>query len=51
MFADLRAELKAIAEWNRSTTLRTKTEKDAVISREIRRRVIHALLMEIAARN
>jgi hypothetical protein len=48
----LRAELKAIAEWGCVTTvLRTQTEKDAVVIREIRRQVIEALLLESATRN
>jgi len=38
MSEKLRAELRAITEWSRETQLlRTQTEKDAVVIREIRR--------------
>lgn len=41
MFGKLRAELKAINDWSReSHPLRTQTEKDAVVIRELRRREI-----------
>ena len=52
MFGKLRAELKAITEWSReSQILRTQTEKDAVVIRELRRREITRQLTEIAAMN
>jgi hypothetical protein len=52
MFADLRAELKAMDKWNRSTALlRTQAEIDAVICRGIRRQEIRTRLLEIAASN
>ena len=52
MFARLRAELKAITEWSRrSQILRTQTERDAVVIREIRRREITRQLTEIVATN
>lgn len=52
MFEKLRAELKAITDWSRqSQILRTQTEKEAVIIREMRRREITRQLSEIAALN
>jgi hypothetical protein len=52
MHVSLRAELKAITEWDVQTTLlRARTEKDAVVFREIRRQEIKAILLEIATRN
>jgi hypothetical protein len=52
MFDKLRTELKAITEWNRQTQLlRTQTEKEAVVIRELRRREITRLLTEIAEMN
>ena len=52
MFAKLRAELKAITEWSRQTQiLRTQTEREAVVIREIRRREITRQLTEIVAQN
>ena len=52
MFTMLRAELKAIVEWDRKTSiLRTQMEKDAAVFREIRRREIAQRLAEIAATN
>ena len=52
MFEKLRAELKAISVGSRqSQLLRTQTEKDAVVIREIRRREITQKLKAIAATN
>jgi hypothetical protein len=52
MFAKLRAELRAIAEWSRpSQIFRTQTEKEAVVIREIRRREIARQLANIVAKN
>jgi hypothetical protein len=52
MFEKLRAELKAITEWGRqSQILRTQTEREAVVIREVRRREITRKLTEIAAMN
>lgn len=52
MFEKLRAELRAITEWSRqSQILRTQTERDAVVIREIRRRDITRQLTEIVAKN
>jgi hypothetical protein len=52
MFEKLRAELKAITEWSRqSQILRTQTEREAVVIREIRRREITRQLTEIVAMN
>jgi hypothetical protein len=52
MFEKLRAELKAIAEWSRqSQILRTQTEKDAVVIREMRRREITRELTKIVTTN
>ncbi len=52
MFKKLRAELKAITEWGRqSPTLRTQTEKEAVVIRELRRREITRRLTEIVGMN
>jgi hypothetical protein len=52
MLESLRAELKAIREWNRDTQLLpTQTERDAVIIRQMRRCEIMQKLAEIAARN
>jgi len=52
MFEKLRAELRAIMDWSRQPQiLRTQTERDAVVIREIRRREITRKLTEIAATN
>ena len=52
MFAKLRAELKAITEWDRqSQILRTQTERDAIVIRELRRREITRQLTEIVTTN
>jgi hypothetical protein len=52
MFAKLRAELKSITEWNgQSQILRTQTEKEAMVIREIRRREITRQLTEIVTTN
>ena len=52
MFEKLRAELRAITEWSRqSQMLRTQTERDAVVIREIRRRDITRQLTKIVATN
>ena len=52
MFEKLRAELRAITEGSRQTQiLRTQTEKEAIVIREMRRREIARQLTEIAAMN
>jgi len=52
MLAGLRAELKAITEWSRqSQILRTQTEREAVVIREIRRREITRRLTEMVKTN
>ena len=52
MFEKLRAELRAITEWSRQTQLlRTKTERAAIVIREMRRREIARQLTEIVANN
>ena len=52
MFEKLRAELRAITEWSRQTQiLRTQTEKEAIVIREMRRREITRRLTEIVATN
>jgi hypothetical protein len=52
MFNMLRAELAAIAKWNlEMLELRTLTEREAVVIREMRRREILQRLSEIALQN
>ena len=52
MFAVLRAELKAIVEWDRETrVLRSQTEIDAVMIRQKRRGEIARQLAEIVSTN
>jgi hypothetical protein len=52
MFAKLRAELKAITDWGRQTQLlKTQTEIEAAVIREVRRREITRELLEIACKN
>jgi hypothetical protein len=52
MFEKLRAELRAITEWSRQTQLlRTQTEREAIVIREMRRREITRQLTEIVATN
>ena len=52
MFEKLRAELKAIDEWNRRTQIfKTQTEKEAIVIRAMRRREITRRLTEIVATN
>jgi hypothetical protein len=52
MFAALRAELKAIVEWDRETlVLKSQTEIDAVMIRQKRRCEIARQLTEIVSTN
>jgi len=52
MFAALRAELKAIVEWDKKGFASgTETEKDAIVFRQRRRREIARQLIEIVSKN